>query len=311
MEHIVFLDRSTVRATLPGLSFPHQWQEFDLTRPDQILSRCRDATIIITNKVPLTADTLRQLPKLRLVAIPATGMDHVDRAWCKDNAVAVMNCPDYSVHSVPEHAISMMMTLRRNLLTYRRDLLNGEWERSESFCLFSHPVRDLYGSTLSIFGKGSLGRETARLAKAFGMRVLYADHRHATTTRAGYVRFEEALGTADVVSLHCPLNELTRNLIGRDELKLMKRDAVLINTARGGLVDESALLEALTQGQIAGAALDVLSEEPPKPGHPLLDLDWPNLLITPHVAWISDSAMAILSRKLMDGIEDFVAHRAS
>lgn len=307
MENIVFLDRSTVRAVLPAPTFAHRWTDHELTAPNQVVERCREATIIISNKVVLRGETLAQLPRLKMVAIPATGMDHVDRAWCAGHGIHVANSPDYSVHSVPEHTISMMMVLRRNLLSYRQDLARGAWQRSDNFCLFTYPVRDLFGSTLAIVGRGSLGRETARLAEAFGMRVIYAENKGSASLRDDYVDFDDALRTADVVSLHCPLTPQTRNLIGPRELALMKPEAVLINTARGGLVDETALLDALRSGRIAGAALDVLAVEPPKDGNPLLDADLPNLLITPHVAWISDSAMNLLSGILMDAIERFVS----
>jgi glycerate dehydrogenase len=306
VEDIVFLDRSTVRAPLRAPAFAHRWTNYANTKPEEVVQRCLNASIVVANKVALRAHVLGQLPQLRMIAIPATGMDHVDLAWCRLHGVHVANCPDYSVHSVPEHAFGMMMAMRRNLLPYQRDLAAGLWQKSKNFYLFTHPVRDLFGETLGIIGRGSLGRATARLAEGFGMQVIYAEARGAKTLREGYTPFDDLLRRSDIVSLHCPLTPETTNLIGHRELALMKPDALLINTARGGLIDEDALLDALRTGRIGGAGLDVLAHEPPSEGSPLLEAALPNLLITPHVAWISDSAVALLAESLVAAIERFV-----
>jgi glycerate dehydrogenase len=196
-----------------------------------------------------------------------------------------------------------MLALARSLPAYQADLADGAWQRSPYFCHFGAPIRDLNGRTLAIVGNGSLGRRTAALAGAFGMRIIYADHKHATNIREGYTAFAGALKEADIVSLHCPLTPETRGLIGRAELAMMKRDAILINTARGGLIDEAALLDALRENNLGGAGLDVLEEEPPTTGSPLLDAQLPTLIVTPHVGWASREAMERLAEQLIGNIE--------
>jgi glycerate dehydrogenase len=200
----------------------------------------------------------------------------------------------------------LLLALRRQLPAYRADVAAGAWQRASTFCFFAHPIRDLTGSTLGLLGRGSLGQGVARLAEAFGLRVLWGERKGAATVRPGCVSFETLLAESDAISLHCPLTEQTRGMIGAAELRAMKRDALLINTARGGLVDESALVEALREGWIAGAGFDVLSTEPPRGGNPLLDCQLPNLIVTPHVAWASGQAMQVLADQLIDNIEAFV-----
>jgi glycerate dehydrogenase len=307
MEHIVFLDRSTLEADVRRPDFPHRWQEHAVTAPADIVGRLRDATIAITNKVPLRAETLAQLPKLKLIAAAATGVNHIDVEWCRAHGVAVANIRNYAVHAVPEHVFMMVLALRRNLLAYRADLRRGLWQQSEQFCLFTHPIRDIHGSTLGIIGRGALGEAVAQLARAFGMQALFAEHKDAAAIRPGYAPFEEVLRQSDVLTLHLPLTEATRNLIGAAEFALMKPSALLINAARGGIVDEAALLDALRRGRIAGAGTDVLTVEPPRQGNRLLDCDLPNLIVTPHVAWASREAMQILADQLIANIEAFAA----
>lgn len=307
MEHIVFLDRSTLEATIRRPAFPHQWEEYATTSPEKTAERLQHATIAITNKVPLRAETLVQLPQLRLIAEAATGVNNIDVDWCREHGIAVANIRNYAVHAVPEHVFMMILALRRNLLAYRADLQRGLWQQSDQFCLFTHPVRDIHGSTLGIIGHGALGQAVAEMAKAFGMKVLFAEHKGATAIRSGFTPFEQVLAESDVVTLHVPLTEATRNLIGAAELGRMKPSSLLINAARGGVVDEAALAEALREGRIAGAGCDVLSAEPPRAGNPLLELDLPNLILTPHVAWASREAMQILADQLIDNIEAFVA----
>jgi glycerate dehydrogenase len=201
----------------------------------------------------------------------------------------------------------MMLALRRNLIGWREDVRAGLWQQAEQYCLFTRQVNDLYGSTLGLVGHGSLGSGMHRLAEAFGMRVLIAERRGATATREGYTPFDRVMAEADVISLHTPLTPETRHMIGAREFALMKPSAILINAARGNLVDESALVDALKSGRIAGAGFDVLSVEPPRDGNPLLDLDLPNFILTPHVAWSSREAMQGLADQLVDNIEAFVA----
>ena len=305
MQTIAFLDRASVRATVRRPGFAHAWAEYPATGPEDVFERLRDATIAIVNKVKLPGELLARLPALRLIAVAATGTDNVDLPWCRERGVAVCNIRGYAAETVPEHVFMMLLALRRQLPAYRADVAAGKWQASSTFCCFDHPIRDLRGSTLAIFGRGSLGLGVARLAEAFGMRVLWGERKGATVARSGYVPFAQALATADAISLHCPLDEQTRNMIGAAELRAMRQEAVLINTARGGLVDEAALARALKDGWIAGAGFDVLSGEPPKDGNPLLDDELPNLIVTPHVAWSSDKAMQALADQLIDNIEAF------
>jgi glycerate dehydrogenase len=210
------------------------------------------------------------------------------------------------VHTVPEHAFAMILALQRNILAYRRDVENGRWQQVDQFCFFDHPIRDLFGSTIGIIGEGVLGQSTANIARGFGMKVLFADHAPPKAPGVEYTPLDQVLAQSDIVTLHTPLTPDTRNMIGMEQLRKMKRSAILINTARGGLVDEAALVQALKEGVIAGAGFDVLTKEPPKEGNPLLDLRLPNFILTPHVAWASDGAMQFLSDQLIDNIEGFV-----
>lgn len=305
MEKIVFLDSASIIADIRRPAFPHLWEGYPATVPEQVTARLADASIVITNKVALPRETLAQLPHLKMVAIAATGTDNVDIAYCRERNIVVSNIRNYSVHTVPEHVFMLMLALRRNLLAFGNDLRDGAWQRADQFCLFTHPVRDLHGSTLGLIGHGAIGQAVERLALAFGMSVLIAEHKGAATVRPGYTDFEQTLRDSDIISLHLPLNTHTRNLISSREFGLMKAGALLINTARGGLVDESALLEALRSGHIGGAGFDVLNTEPPRQGNPLLDLNLPNFILTPHVAWSSREAMQTLANQLIDNIEAF------
>lgn len=307
MEKIVFLDAATVIAKVRRPSFAHEWTDYPSTASGQVVSRLQDATIAITNKVLLRRDLLEQLPSLKMVAISATGTDNIDMIYCRERGIVVSNIRNYSVHTVPEHVFMLMLALRRNLLAFREDVRNGAWQASEQFCLFTHPVQDLYGSTLGIIGHGAIGKSVEQIASAFGMKVLRAEHKGVSAVRPGYTAFDTVLRDSDVITLHLPLNAQTRHLIGADELNHMQSHALLINTARGGLVDEAALLEALRSGRIGGAGFDVLGKEPPSDGHPLLDLDMPNFILTPHIAWSGRAAMQALADQLIDNIEAFVA----
>jgi len=307
MNHrIVFLERDSIRATVRKPGFPHVWEEYPLTTPEELLPRLADATIAITNKVKLNGEILAHLPQLKMVAAAATGTDNIDLDWCRSHGIVVSNIRGYAATTVPEHVMMLMLALRRQLLAYRADVLAGRWQRAQMFCFFDHPIRDLNGSTLGLIGRGSLGQGVARLAAAFGMKVLWGERKGASGVREGYVPFARLLAEADVISLHCPLTAETRAMIGEAEMRAMKRDALLINAARGGIVDESALVRALQEGWIAGAGFDVLSQEPPVAGNPLLELDLPNFILLPHIAWASDMAMQALADQLVDNLEAFV-----
>jgi len=255
----------------------------------------------------MRAATLQQLPDLKLIAVAASGYDNVDVAYCRQSGIAVSTIRNYAVHTVPEHAFALILALRRNLLAYAQDVADGAWNESPQFCLFTHPIGDLHGATLGIIGAGAIGRATAGIGAAFGMRVLFAEHGSSTAGALEVKPLDELLRQSDVVSLHCPLVPATRNLIDIAAFRKMKRTALLINTARGGLVDEAALLQALDEHLIAGAGCDVLSLEPPRDGNPLLDVRRPNLIVTPHVAWASEQAMQLLADQLIDNIECWAA----
>jgi glycerate dehydrogenase len=301
---IVFLDRESVGANVRKPNFPHSYQEHQSTwTPEEIVDRLKDATIAIINKVPMRADVLKQLPKLKLIAVAATGTDVVDKAYCKVNGITVVNIRNYAFNTVPEHVLALMFALRRNLIAYIEDVRAGRWNKSQQFCFFDHPIRDVAGSTIGIVGYGAIGKEVGKRAEALGMRVLPYD----IVPQPGLADFDTLLKESDVVTLHMPLTPHTKNMIGAKELKKMKPTAILINTARGGLVDEAALADALKNGTIAGAGFDVLTKEPPTDGNILLDLKLPNLIVTPHVAWASVEAMQILADQLIDNIEAFVA----
>jgi glycerate dehydrogenase len=303
MHQIVFLDRDSLQAQVRRPSFEHGWTEHAATAPGEVVDRLRGASIAITNKVPLRASDIAQLPDLKMVAIAATGTDNVDLAACRERGIVVSNIRNYSLVSVPEHVFALILALRRKLRAYCADVDAGLWQQSSRFCLLDHPIADLAGSRIGIVGYGALGKKVASIARAFGMEVCVTSRSPVTDEGVTVLSLDELLRTADVVSLHLPLTDQTRNMIGARELATMKRSALLINTARGGLVDEAALAQALREGVIGGAGFDVLSKEPPLPDNPLLQLHQPNFILTPHVAWASDGAMQTLADMLIDNIE--------
>ncbi len=306
---VVFLDRSTIPSHIefPHLPFDHQWVEYDSTEQHQVVERLSNAQIVITNKVVLERSTLSLLPNLELIAVSATGYNNVDIDYCREAGIAVANVRGYATQSVPEHVIGLMFALRRNLIGYHRDIAAGEWQRKQQFCFFTHPIGDIVGSTLGVIGSGELGQATATLAKALGMNVIFAERKGVSRCREGYLPFERVLMLSDVVTLHCPLTEDTRDLIGANELAKMKPNALVINTGRGGLVNEQALVDALKARQIGGAGVDVFSQEPADESNPLLaNSHLPNLLLTPHIAWGSDSAIEKLTHILMDNIRAYM-----
>ncbi len=303
MHKVVFLDRSTLRANVRRPAFENVWEEYETTAPDEVVARLQGATVAITNKVPLRAETLGRLPELKMIAVAATGYDVVDVAHCKAHGIAVANIRSYAVHTVPEHVFAMVLALRRNLLAYREAVERGRWQEVGQFCFFDYPIGDLFGATIGIVGEGAIGQGTAKIARGFGMNVLFADHAPPKAPGVEYSPMQRVLEESDIISLHCPMTPETRGMIGEKELRAMKRSALLINTARGGLVQEEALLRALREGWIAGAGFDVLVNEPPKEGNALLDLRLPNFILTPHVAWASDGAMQFLADQLIDNID--------
>ena len=306
-ELIVFLERNTFfDVPFRRPNFPHEWVEHGETDSSQAVDRLRDATIAICNKLALREDVLSQLPKLKLIAVAATGTDNVDLDYCRAHNIAVCNTRGYAVNSLPEHALMLMLALRRNLLAYRDDVRDGRWHEAKQFCLLNHSIGDLRGSVLGIVGFGTLGQAMAQLGRAIGMEVIVAERKGATRVRDGRTSFADVLRLSDVLSLHCPLTEETKNLIADEELRQMKSSALLINTARGGLLDDYALIDALKAERLGGAGIDVLRVEPPREGNPLLEVDLPNLIVTPHNAWASKQAMQTLADQLIDNLEAFV-----
>ena len=309
MHRIVFLDRDSLQAQVRAPAFAHAWQNHAGTAEDQVVERLAGASVAVTNKVPLRAAAIARLPDLKMVAVAATGTDNVDLAACRERGIVVSNIRNYSLVSVPEHCFALLLALRRNVRAYLADVDAGRWERSNRFCLLDHPIGDLAGSRLGIVGYGALGKKVAQLGRAFGMEIAATSRSPVDEPGVTGLPLDELLATSDVVSLHLPLTEATRHLIGARELGLMKPSALLINTARGGLVDETALAAALLEGRIGGAGFDVLSKEPPLPDNPLLRLRLPNFILTPHVAWASGGAMQTLADMLVDNIEAWAAGR--
>jgi len=282
--------------------------EYAWTTARQVPERLADgADIVITNKVPLREATLAQAPKVRLIAVAATGTDIVDVGWCREHGIAVCNIRGYAIDTVPEHTFALIFALRRNLLAYHDAVRRGRWQASGQFCFLDYPIRDLRGSALGIIGEGVLGQAVARIGRALGMRVMFAAHKGRSGQGKMYTPWEDVLAQSDIITLHSPLTPQTRAMIAMPEFRAMTRRPLLINTARGGLVNEADLATALREGLIGGAGFDVLTAEPPAEGNPLLGLlDMPNFILTPHVAWASDEAMQVLADQLIDNIENFV-----
>lgn len=312
MQQIVFLDSDTLDAgiTLHRPDFPHHWQSHPSTAPEQVVERLRNASIAIINKVRIGAPELAQLPDLKLIALAATGSDNVDLEAYRAANVGVCNIRNYSGPSVPEHAMALMLALSRNLFAWRQSLLEGRWQQSGQFCFFDHNIMDLHGKQLGIIGKGTLGQALGERAQGMGMIVRYAQSQIGASHDEDRLPLDTLLQSSDVVSLHCPLTPYTRHLIGERELALMKPGALLINVGRGGLVDEAALLKALANGRLGGAGFDVASVEPPPQDHPLMQaLQYPNFILTPHVAWASKESMQRLADQLIDNINAFAEGR--
>lgn len=306
--HAVFLDCATL--DLGDLDLQPLHQSFtrltlhDRSQPQDVLPRLQGAQIAISNKVVLDAATLAGCPDLHLVLIAATGTNNVDLEAARALGITVCNCQGYGTPAVAQHTLMLMLALATRLPDYQRDVAAGRWQQAAQFCLLDHPIMELSGKTLGILGHGELGGAVARLAEAFGMQVVFGE----LPGRPGPNRLPLArlLPQVDVLSLHCPLTEQTRHLIGAPELAAMKPGALLINSARGGLVEEQALADALRSGHLGGAATDVLSEEPPRNGNPLLAPDIPRLIVTPHSAWGSREARQRIVGQLSENAAAFI-----
>ncbi len=304
---IVFLDSDTIPTPLPVPDWVTKWTNCPATAPraPATIQALGSAEMCITNKVKITAEVLAGTPNLKFVCVAATGYDCVDRDACRTHGVVVSNVPGYSRQSVGEGVIGFIFALRRALPFYQNEG-RQQWPTSPHFCVHGAPVLNIKGATLGIFGKGAIGTEVASLAQALGMKVLFGEHRGAKVVRSGYVSFEDLLAQSDIITLHCPLTSDTRGLIGAKELSQMKPGAMLINTARGPLIDETAVGDALLSGHLGGVALDVLASEPPAAEHPLLQMHLPNLIITPHITWANEDGMSRLTQGILGNLNAFV-----
>ncbi|WDR04778.1 NAD(P)-dependent oxidoreductase [Devosia rhodophyticola] len=305
MTRIVFLDTATLPPSVNWrqLGFPHDMIRYDRTAPGEVAERIADADIVITNKAPIDRSALAGATRLKLIAIAATGMDNVDVAAAIAAGVAVVNVKGYAIRTVPEHTMALMLALKRSLVPYRKAVLAGRWQQVQQFSFFDFPIGDLAGSCVAIIGSGTLGSAVARLCEAFGMRVVFAGRRDGAT-KPGQTPFYDALAMADVISLHCPLTDANRGLLGSSEFDRMDRQPLIINTARGGLIDEIALEVALDAAKVSGAGLDVTAPEPPPANSTIMRLaQRDNVILTPHTAWASQQAVQGLTDILLDNIE--------
>lgn len=303
MKHIVVLDSATMRGELLRPSFPHQWTDYPLSQAADVAARIRHAHYVITNKTPLEAASVRHAQNLELVAVAATGVDCVDLEACRAAGAAVCNVRDYASRSVAEHVLALILSLARGIVNHHQRTVGGEWANSPVFSPDMGQLRNINNMQLGILGAGALGRATAALATAAGLKTVF--WQRDKEDELPRLPLPELLATSDIVSLHCPLTAATRNIINRDTLALMKPEALLINTARGALVDSAALVEALRQQRIGGAGIDVLAVEPPPTNEPLLACPHPQLIITPHVAWASEQALKLFHQQLRENIERF------
>lgn len=288
--HGVFLDLESLDKgdlQLEGLNgCLEEWKFFGHTDNKQVSNAIIDAQVVVSNKVLLDAAVINSSPTLKLICVAATGVNNVDLEAARQKGILVCNARNYATPSVVQHTFALILSLTMRLNEYQQAVKAGAWQKSRDFCILDYPIQELAGKVMGIIGYGVLGHAVAELARAFGMTVWIAEHK-GQSPRTGRVAFDTVIQQADVISLHAPLTEATRNLIGAKELSSMKPSALLINVARGGIVDEIALVNALRQHQINGAGIDVLSEEPPRNGNPLLEVDLPNLIVTPHIAWAS------------------------
>ena len=283
------------------------WVCHPATAPEQVLERMRGARIAVTNKVVLDRDILSACETLELIAVVATGTDNVDLAAARELGITVSNVRGYGTASVTQHVFAMILRLATRLDAYHRAAVDGRWAASPHFCLFDYPILELHGKTLGLVGYGELGRGVERLARAFGMQVLVSARPGSDAAPEGRVALDEMLPQIDVLSLHCPLTPQTAGLMDAARIARMKPGSFLINCARGGIVDEQALADALRSGHLGGAGVDVLTEEPPRNGHVLLDPSIPNLIVTPHVAWAARESRGRVMDQLAENIAAFLA----
>ncbi len=311
-QKIVFLDRSSLApgTELRRPDFAHDWTDHEVTAPDQVAARIAGATIVVSNKVPVGGAEMDAAPGLKLIAVCATGTDIIDLVDAQARGIAVCNVRGYAATSVPEHVFGLILGLRRQILGYMADVKGGKWQAAGTYTFFTHELRDLHGSRLGVVGRGSLGQGVARIARGFGMDVVFAGRKGDAAPPPDLVPFDEMVETADAITLHCPLTPETRNMFAAAEFRRMKSSALIVNTARGGLIEETDLTRALIDGEIAGAGIDVVSSEPPPADHPFMDLlGRPDFILTPHTAWAGHTARKAMVDQLIDNLDAFVAGR--
>lgn len=292
------LDFSQLKAAFDDLIL------YPSTTAEQVLARIQHVDVVISNKVIVNAEVMEQCKNLKLILISATGTNNIDLDFARSKGIVVCNCQGYGTSAVAQHTLTLMLALATSLLKYEHAVKQGEWNKSPIFCLLDFPIVELSGKTLGIIGYGELGQAVAKLAEAFGMKILVASLPNRPTHK-DRIPFAELLAQVDFLSLHCPLTDETRDLIDSQAFDKMKKSAFLINCARGGIVNEQALVDALRQGKIAGAATDVLSVEPPTQGNILLADDIPNLIITPHSAWGSVDARQRIVNQMLENVVAF------
>jgi len=312
-QHAVILDEKSFNPgdlNLDGLIAQlDAWDRYEYTTPDQRLARLQNATIAIANKVVFDADLLAQLPNLKLILLTATGMDNVDQDYCKANGIAFNNVTDYCTGAVSQHVFSLLLALSTQLIPYSNFTKNGDWSRSGQFSSLNYPVQELAGKTLGLIGYGNLAKGVEKLAIAFDMNILISERVGTTSSSSKRLPLAELLSKVDVLSIHCPLTPETKHLISTAEFKQMKQSAFIINTSRGAVIDNAALATALKAGEIAGAGIDVLDQEPPPIDHPLLSDDIPNLIVTPHTAWAAIEARQRVIDKVADNLRNWLTEK--
>jgi glycerate dehydrogenase len=311
MEHVIFLDKCAVAPgiTLPPIQTDHEWSEYEYTEPHELVSRAEEATIAITCGAPLKKAELEQLPNLKMISVAMTGSDHVDLEYCRERGIVVSNVPAYSPATVAEHALGLLLALRRKILAYHQLLDSDHWysDEGQTSVFLDHDIYDIHQSRIGIVGTGMIGQAMGKLTQGLGMDVVYYNPTETNMT-LNMVSFEELLSTCDAISIHCPLTDSTRDMFTRESFRSMKKNAVLINAARGGIINEDDLIEAIKTGELAGVALDSIVHEPISPSEPLLSLmKHPNFIMTPHVAWSSRQSMQGLMDRAIANINHFLS----
>lgn len=306
----VYLDGASLQLDkqifTPLINLFSEWQCYPQTKPSEIIERLQGAQVVICNKSPISREAIEANPELKLILVTATGTNNVDLVAAKEHNITVCNCRGYGTEAVSQHTLMLMLALATRVIDYNKAVAAGEWQQSSNFCLMNYPIMELAGKTLGIIGYGELGQAVAKLAEAFGMKVLIGQIPNRPI-RDNTIPLSELLPQVDVLTLHCPLTEDTKNLLAEKELRSMKKDALLINAARGGIINEQDLANVLKSGHLGGAATDTLTVEPPKDGNPLLEPNIPRLIVTPHCAWATKEAQQRIVEQVTENAKAFLA----